>query len=294
MLRLTVRPHGISSGVARTSQLATVLWMSTTSWLVGCGRIWFQTPDDESVHPLPDAPVLDASVDAAVDAPDDIAIASAPRLDVPPKLTMDTVCGSTPQPSLLTVMNSGNADLTIDNASLTGDPFQVKSAPLIIAPGTSGSFKIEPPMAVVGTDLGGSLKRATLKIESNAGTAMVDLEATVIGANLVMTPPASLDFTASSGACPASKSFSVQNTGNLAILVSPDVQGPFAFALASSSDTLLDPGESLFMQVRAATTSQCAGSGNVGFTASSGTICRVDPVLPVTLDIRGSSTCVCS
>jgi hypothetical protein len=276
--------------VARTTRLATVLWISTAVWLAGCGRLWFDGVND-GADPPADGPEVDVP---APDAPDDIAVASAPRLDVAPKLTMSTECGGATPLSSLVVMNSGTADLTIDNASLTGDPFQVKAVPLIIAPGASGTFKIEPPMAVVGTDRGGDVKRGTLKIESNAGVAMVDLEATVIGANLVMTAPVPINFTSSSGACPASKQFSIQNTGNVTVTVVPDVASPFAFAFSSSSDTVLAAGESLFINVRPVTSSSCAGSGAVGFTAASGTVCTDGPPFHVTFNIQGSSTCQCS
>jgi hypothetical protein len=279
--------------VARTTQLATVLWMSTVGWL-GCGRMWFDPSRDQPGGVLPDAPLApDASVDASADAAIDATAGPAPRLDVVAMLPMEAVCGSTPEVTMLTVTNSGNADLTISNATVTGDPFRVNESPLLIPAGTSGNFAIEPPMAVVGTDLGGSIKRAILKIESNAGTAMVDLEALVKGANIVVLPPSPLDFTGTSGVCPAAKPFGVKNTGNQTIQVIPEAAGPFAFDQSSSVDTFLDPDEELFLDVRPVTT-QCSGSGNVGYTFSSGTICHADPLLEVNLDIQGSSSCFCS
>lgn len=284
--------------MARTTQLAAVLWMSTAGWLSACGRWWFDTSNGAPDAPTTDASMtdsqVDAPVDATTDAPDDVAAAPAPQLVAPPKLTMDTACGNTPQPASLVVTNSGNADLMITNASLTGDPFQVKSMPVLIAPGATGTFSIEPPMAVIGTDLGGSLKQATLKIESNAGTTMVDLEAKIMGANLVLTPPSPLDFTSSSGACPASKLFSVTNTGNLPILVTPAVQAPFGFDFSLPSDPMLQPGASVVIDVRPVT-NQCAGAGNIGFTVASGaTLCKADPLVLVELDIQGSTVCQCS
>src|SRR4029079_9138805 len=110
------------SRVARTSQLAPVLWMSTSTWLAGCGRLWFQGPDDNPVGSLPDAPVVHAApmIDAALAAPDDIAIASAPVIGVAPKLATTVSCGAAPQLATLDVMNTGNADLEITNATITG------------------------------------------------------------------------------------------------------------------------------------------------------------------------------
>jgi hypothetical protein len=284
--------------VARTTQLAAVLWMSTTGWLSGCGRLWFDTSSDRSPGGLPDAPLgEDASsgpVDAAIDGPAiDATAGPAPRLDVVAMLSMDAVCGAAAETTMLTVTNSGTADLTISDASVTGDAFRVTVMPTLIPAGMSANFGIEAPMAVVGTDLGGSLKRATLKIESNARIAMVDLEALVKGANIVVTPPSPLDYTGTSGTCPAAKPFGVMNTGNMTIEVIPEAESPFAFDQSSSVDTFLDPGESLFLDVRPVTT-QCSGSGNVGFTISSGTICHADPPLQVNLDIQGSSSCFCS
>src|SRR6185436_5835540 len=145
------------------------------------------------------ATAIDAPGGATIDAPiAPIDAPNAPSIAVAPMLAMDTICGGTPQATRLTVTNSGTAGLTISNVSATGDPFNVLLFPLVIAPGTSGDISLEPPMAVVGTDLGGSVKGASLKIESNAGIAMVDLEATVIGANIILTPPSPLNFTGSS------------------------------------------------------------------------------------------------
>jgi hypothetical protein len=280
--------------VARTTQLAAVLWISTTGWLTGCGRLWFDPSRDQPGGAVADAPLADAQADATPDAPTlvDATAAPAPILEVAPSLSMNIACGATPQAKTLTVTNSGNAALMINDATVTGDAFMLILSPVVIAPGDSGTFTIEPPMAVIGTDLGGSVKRATLRIESNAPVATVDLEANVIGANIIVTPPSPLDFTGTSGACPDRKPFGVRNTGNQGILVIPEAESPFVFD-PSSSDTFLDPDESLVLDVRPVT-SECQGSGNVGFTATSGTICHADPLLLVNLDIQGSSTCSCS
>jgi hypothetical protein len=280
--------------VARTTQLAAVLWMSTAGWLTGCGRLWFDPSRDQQGGALADASLPDAPADAAPDASvPDATPGPAPVLEVAPKLTMDIACGSTPEATTLMVTNSGNADLMITNVRVIGDAFTLKVVPLLIAPGTSSAFSIEPPMAVIGTDLGGSGKSATLEIESNAPLAMVELAATVIGANIIVTPPSPLDFTGTSGVCPAPKSFAVKNTGNQTIQVIPEADSPFVFDLSSSLDTFLEPDESLFLDVRPVTL-ECSGSGNVGFTVSSGTICHADPLLHVNLDIQGSSSCSCS
>jgi hypothetical protein len=298
--RLTARACRISSGVARTSQLATLLWMSTSTWLGGCGRLWFSGPDKDSVGSLPDAPpMIDAAggpaVDAAVDAPDDVAIASAPVMDVAPMLTTTVSCGAAPQQASLAVMNKGNADLQITNATITGAAFQLKVVPVRIAPGAMASFSILPPMAVVGSDLGGDVKHGMLKIESNAGIAMVDLEATILGANLVMTAPRPFSLQGSSGACPSPAQVSVQNMGNSSATVDPSLTGPFGFSFSSSADPVLLPGETLMIDVHVVTSSACSGSGTVGFTASSGPICQISSPSSATFNILGSSTsCFCS
>lgn len=300
---MTADRRRISSGVARTSQLATVLWMSTATWLAGCGRLWFQGPDEEAVHPLPDAPLFDAAVvdavdaaaDAAVDAPDDVAIASAPVLDAPATLTTTVACGAAPQQASLAVMNTGNANLEISNATITGAAFQVVAAPVLIAPGATGTFKILPPMAVVGTDLGGDVKHGMLKIESNGGNATVDLQATIQGANLVMTAPLPLSFIGSSGACPSSQQVSIQNMGNATATVGVNVTVPFGFSFSSSSDPVLSPGETLIIDVHVVTSSACSGSGIVGFAESGGPICQISPPSSASYNILGSSTsCFCS
>jgi hypothetical protein len=299
---LTARGCGISSGVARTSQLATLLWMSTSTWLTGCGRLWFQGPDQDPVGSVPDAPpmidaaAIDAAVDAAADAPDDVAIASAPVMDVAPMLATTVSCGAAPQQASLTVKNKGNADLQITNATVTGAPFQLKTVPVLIAPGTMASFEILPPMAVIGTDLGGDVKHGMLKIESNAGIAMVDLEATVFGANLVMSTPQPFTFQGASGACPSTKQVSIQNMGNSAATVDPSLTGPFEFSFSSSTDTNLSPGETLIIDVHVVTTSACSGAGTVGFSSSSGDpICAISPARSASYNIVGSSSgCSCS
>lgn len=264
--------------MARTATLSQVLWSLTTAWLAACGR-------------------LDFDAGAASDAPG--AAAPAPHIEVAPALSMTTTCGVAPAATALVVKNTGSAALVITRATTTG-PFTVDQVPAPIAPGEMATIGVKPPRAVVGTDRAGQVLQAeTLTLETNAGTWMVRLDATVVGANvdLVLPPGAtSLAFKSSSG-CPAPQDILVMNSGNLDVGIGVSIMPPSVVAVSGFSGGPLTLGRLELTSFRPLTNSACAASGVMRYQMSSGAsgLCT-PPIIDinVTLNITGSSTCACS
>jgi hypothetical protein len=260
--------------VARTSDLPKVLWLVTSTWLAGCGRIGFEA--------------------GGADAGPPIGSAVGPRLDLLAAPAMTTTCGRAPATYDLTVRNSGDRDLVIDKVTVTGDPFGVIAIPATLRPGESGTITLAPPRAVVGTDLPDDTKRGQLVIQANtdAPVAPVDVTAKVIGANLTIIAPSPFEFSAASGLCPAARNVVVKNLGNADASIEPQL--PLHFAISGLSGGVIAAGAMKTVAVRAVTSAECAGSGRIVFEASEGAICKAPAPLNATFNITGSSSCACS
>jgi len=281
----------------------------TTVWLAACGRLGFDELGGGVAKPLPDAPiapddgqigVADAAtpdalvpVDAPPDAPPD-GPPAAPRLEVASSLALVTTCGAAPAESELVVTNTGTAELTIASATAT-NAFEVISGPTAIAAGDSATFTIAPPMAVVGTDRGGASKTGTLTLTTNAGTQIVQLQATVQGANVAVSA-ANVAFNAANGTCPGPRTVTISNTGNTSVVLGQ----LFASGVTLSGFTggTLDANSSTSVTLQP---SRCGASSTVlALDAASGSsgnnaLC-VSATINVTLNIAASSTsgCACS
>ena len=301
--------------MARTNDFPRVLWLVTSAWLVGCGRIGFGAQEGDPQPPLADAPaggVPDAAStpsDALVviDAP--VAIDAAPPIDssipagtpgiafVIPHMT--TTCGAGASQVTATVSNPGTADLVVSNITLAaGEAFQVTGAfPMTIAPNASAMFVITALPAVVGTDRGGQIKSDTLVIDANATTTPVTIETTVTGANIDVTVPASaqLAFSDSSGQCPAPQPATIKNSGNATVTVALVV--PAGFANAESSSAVVAAGGVMTRSIRPVTNSACSGAGTILYLVSGpscGSSGGLSATLGATFNISGTSSCMCS
>jgi hypothetical protein len=286
--------------VARTSTFSQVLWLLTTVWLAACGRLGFDELGGGVSKPLPDAPIApdgqtadaltpDAPPDATLDGP-----VAAPNIEVASSLALVTTCGAAPAESELVVTNTGTAELTIASATAT-NAFAVTSGPTAIAAGDSATFAIAPPMAVVGTDRGGTSKTGTLTLMTNAGTRTVQLAAAVQGANLAVSVT-DIAFVASDGSCPGPRTVTISNTGNTSVAIDPlPADG---VTLSGFTGGTIDANSSTSVTIDP---SRCGRSSTVlPFDAASGSssdnaVC-VTATVNITLNITASSTsgCACS
>jgi hypothetical protein len=286
--------------VARTTRVSQVLWLLTTTWLTGCGRLGFDVDNSGLGNGLPDAPVI---LDAAIGAP------VGPAVTVAAMPSIITACGSAPKAFLITLQNPGDQDLIIDGADVTtvsptqGNLFSVPAAqfPVRIAPGAMGTLAVAPPRAVVGSDRATKIKSGTLTLRSNAAAvpAPIALDARITGANLDILPAgtSSLVFTDTSGNCPMKQTVTVTNSGTDPINVGQ--LAAVGITSAGFSGGALAPGQAMMTDFRPFTSAQCAASGVLRYDAvssggSSTNLCTTPVVISVTLSITGSSTSSCS
>ncbi len=253
--------------------------------------------DDASID---DAEAIDAAPDAATDAATDATL--APVATLPGSASVGTTCGvSTPPTTDITVGNTGNGDLTISAASASGGFTVVTTLPLTVTPGNTAMLTIRAPVAVIGTDLGGSTKTGTLTLTTNQAGASptVTLSSLVTGANLVTVNSGGTAITmfafSSGSTCPAPQTVYVRNTGNAAATISPTSSSSFMFSGWSPSSTV-SAGSTVTQSVRLDTLSSqsCSGTGTISYQAT-GSICTSLPLaLNATYNISGQSACFCS
>ncbi len=283
--------------MARTTAFPKVLWIATSAWLTGCGRLGFDDHTTGQLAPLPDAAIVDA---VALDAPPDVALRAV--LQVAPSLALTAPCGSQAAEIELPITNTGNTDLVIESATLDNVPsnqFTLTQVPTTVAPGATEMLSVSPRQAVIGTDRGGTVFSNKLTIATNGGTQVVELSATVMGANIQIITPTTdkIAFTGSSGACPASgQTVSLSNTGNVGVNIAQLVASGFAFTGFASG--VLPAGGSTSTTVRPFTldTGQCSATASFAYEAASGTsgstggICTTAVILDVTLVITQASS----
>jgi hypothetical protein len=240
--------------------VATLLWSLAAAGSAACGRIGF---DDE--------PFL---------------------VETPPGA--EARCGQAAATIAVAITNTADALIEID-ANATGG-FTIETAlPLAIAAGATELLSVRAPVAVIGTDIPGTVKVGTLEIRAGDATRTYPLTSTVVGASLELTDengtPLSLAFD-SDVTCPAPVTARLVNTGTttaiIAFIATPRV------AVDGFSDGPLAPGASMTFSLRPVTASSCTGSFELSFTAT-GDVCDTVPaVLPGDFSINGSSSCSCS
>jgi hypothetical protein len=246
--------------VSRCSFLAGVLWCAS------CGRIGF----DE------------------VDGP--VAIAAR-------SVELTTTCGElAPAGTDLTVENRGTSELRIESAAAS-DGFTVPTQfPLVIAPGGQVAITVTPPRTVIGSDLGGAIKRGTLALvtDSVLPVPAIELAATVVGANITVTgenDETVLAFVSAGNACPIGQRVVLHNTGNATATVD-GVSATSIGLVAPPASAAIEPGTDLLHDVFLRT-AMCQGNDQITYVLG-GAVCTVTPVaIDVTFDITGVPNCRC-
>lgn len=269
-----------------------MLWLVTSTWLAGCGRIGFGESDPGAGSGLADAPVTEP--DGAVIKGPAVAAVTAPA-------NLQSVCGAGAGTAMVTVANTGETELEITKLE-TGGVFGVDvTMPITVAPGAQVEIPVTVPAAVIGTDRGGAAKTDELTFTANVAIAPLKLTTKVMGANLVIVsppPPEALAFTGTSGICPQPKAVNVRNAGNMAATLRTLMPGTFAMAGASSASFAAQASIALQMRPFSVQTGACSGSGVIQYELTGAPNCGASGViagtLSATFNISGASSCFCS
>ncbi len=261
--------------MGRTLSLSRALWSFALA-SSACGRIGF---DSERV-----------AADGA---------AGAPVAMISPPAQLTSTCGDlAPAASLMLIANSGDAPLIVTSATATAGFSVQASLPIAIDPGGQTMIAVAPPVAVIGTDLGGATKSGTVTLTTNdaAGSHVVPVSTTIVGANFTVTDLGGgnpdLAFSGASGTCPQPEPLLIKNTGNAAAMV--NASGSGAIVLTGFSGGTISANAVASSAAYPVSEGPCSGIGNVTYTVT-GATCTVTPiVLAGSFNIVGASSCLCS
>ncbi len=217
---------------------------------------------------------------------------------------MSATCGTQTAPAAVNVpvTNTGGAPLTISGASATGGFTVLSTFPINVPVGQTRNISVQPPAAVVGTDVGGSTKTGQLTITTNeAGnpTRTAALSSTINGASLRLVdsagnPQPSVSFSSAYPVCPADKTIYIKNVGNQSTTVSiSNSEGAYPFSYdVISSNGLLPAGGTVSHSLSVQSYGTCVSDSSV-YYAATGNVCSLDLELTASLNVTGSSYCYC-
>lgn len=181
----------------------------------------------------------------------------------PASASFGTVIQGNTNSQTIQLKNSGNANLTISQATVTGSGFSLSglSLPMTLTPGQSGTFNVQYSPQSTGSANG------TVSIVSNApnSTATVSLSGSGAAATYTLTlNPGNLSFGSVTTGSSASQSFTVKNTGNSNVSISGITSTGAGYSITSGSGALtLSPNQSTSVSVQFAPTASGSASGNV-------------------------------
>lgn len=223
-----------------------------------------------------------------------------PAALVPTNIPFAVSCGAAeqPEPVRFQVINSGNEVLRVTSATATNGFVVTGELPVEIQPGAAVSLQVRAPAAVIGTDVGGSIKTGKLTLETNdpRGASDISLRSSIHGANLVLTnatgaPLPKLDLTsASQSSCPPPASVFLKNTGDVDAVVAVG-ENDYPIERISDSSTIA-AGKSAEFEVSPILGSDCQTAGQIIYQVT-GEVCSATPILQVTQQVGGTSSCFC-
>lgn len=226
--------------------------------------------------------------------------ADGPAALVPSTVKLSVECGSAEpaEPARFQIINSGNEVLRVTSATATNGFVVTGELPVEVQPGFAVSLEVRAPAAVIGTDVGGTVKTGKLTLQTNdpKGTPDIELQSAIQGANLVLTnadgaPLPKLDLlSGSQSSCPPPASVFVKNTGNRPSVVTV-LENDYPIERVSDSSTVA-AGASAEFEISPTLGSECQTAGQVVYEVT-GSVCSVAPILQVTQQVGGTSTCFC-
>jgi hypothetical protein len=289
--------------VSRARVLSTLLWTSVAA-SNACHNSDYSR--DASVHPdgrnASDggSALTDASPpDAPLPSPD---ATPAPKIVVPASATLQSQCGEVSgATTIVPIINLGNADLVV-SAVDADSGFSATSTvglPFTVPAGQSGEVLVTAPLAVIGTDVGGSTKPGTLTITSNApgSPTTVALGAVVNGAQLEFVDSAGNPITTaaydSDTVCPPDGVLYLKNVGNLSATVqSGNGSEYFQISGWDVGNTLAAGATAMATVTHEAGDGSCAGTQTLIFNVASPDTCSGSSLsIDLTFNITNLGSC---
>lgn len=242
-----------------------------------------------------------AATAAGCETEEPLVQSNGPAALVPAKVEFAVDCGDPmPEASKFQVINSGNEPLQVRSATASTGFIVTADLPISVQPGASITIEVRPAPAVIGTDLGGTVKMGELTIDSDDpnGAAKIPLRAAITGANLVYVDAADkvvtkLALSSATNACPAPVTFFIKNTGNDEVHVNTPA-GDYPVSKISEGEEILG-GAKLEFSLSPDASSDCAVNGSITYTPMANyKVCSVASLLQVSQLTNGSSdTCFC-
>jgi Abnormal spindle-like microcephaly-assoc'd, ASPM-SPD-2-Hydin len=180
----------------------------------------------------------------------------------PSSVSFGSVVSGNTNSQTVQVRNSGTANLTISQATVTGAGFSLSglALPLTLAPGQSGNFNVQYVPQGAGNVTG------AVSILSNApnSPATVALSGTAVAASYTISVnPGSLSFGSVNNGSTAAQSFTVTNTGNSNVAISGVTATGAGYSIVSGAGAVtLSPNQSTAVSVQFAPSAGGSASGS--------------------------------
>jgi hypothetical protein len=161
------------------------------------------------------------------------------------------------------IKNSGTANLTVSQATVSGSGFSLSglALPMTLTPGQSGNFNVQYAPQSAGNASG------AVSIISNApnSPASVALSATGVASSYTISVnPGSLSFGSVTDGSSAAQGFTVTNTGNANVAISGVAATGTGYSIVSGAGAVtLSPNQSTSVSVQFAPSAAGAVSGSV-------------------------------
>jgi hypothetical protein len=203
------------------------------------------------------------------------AVAAVTGTQVQPGLSMtptsasfgSVVAGNT-NSQTVQIKNSGTANLTVLQATVTGSGFSLSglALPMTLTPGQSGNFNVQYAPQSAGNVSG------AVSIISNApnSPASVALSATGVASSYTISVnPGSLSFGSVADGSSAAQGFTVTNTGNANVAISGVTATGAGYSIVSGAGAVtLSPNQSTSVSVQFAPSTAGAVSGSVNIRSN--------------------------
>ena len=242
-----------------------------------------------------------AATAAGCETEEPLVQSNGPAAVVPAKVEFAVDCGDPmPESAKFQVINSGNEPLQVRSATATAGFIVTADLPISVQPGATITIEVRPSPAVIGTDLGGTVKMGELTLDSDDpnGAAKISLRAAIKGANLVYVDTADkviskLTLSSSTNVCPAPVRFFIKNTGNDEVHINTPA-GDYPVSKISEGEEILG-GAKLEFSISPDASSDCAANGAITYVPMANyTVCSVVSTLQVSQLTNGTSdACFC-